>query len=91
MTWLDGERASAQSLILDTLLPLAHEALSDLGLDSGDIDTYLSTIEKRVANKRNGAQWQRDFVERYGCDMTKLCEDYYDNQETGLPVHTWSL
>lgn len=91
MTWLDGVETAVDDLILDTLLPLAHQALDDLGLDADSVEHHLVNIQKRVAGKRNGARWQRAFANKCGGDMEKLCRAYFENQETGAPVHEWPL
>ncbi len=91
VTWLDGEQTSLDKLILEKLLPLAGKALAEQGLNESDIVSQMTIIEQRVANKRNGAQWQREFVHKHGGNMGKLCQAYFENQETGAPVHTWPL
>ena len=55
--WVDGKTHSASTLILDHLLPLAHQGLKEAGVDPADIDRYLGVIEERVRSGQTGAQW----------------------------------
>ncbi len=89
--WLDGKRVSVYALLLQQLLPMAREGLRLLDVDACDIDNYLGVIEGRLRNKRNGANWQRDYVARHGHDMSALTLAYHERQNSGAPVHEWSL
>jgi gamma-glutamyl:cysteine ligase YbdK (ATP-grasp superfamily) len=89
--WTDGEVHPVARLILRTLLPCARHGLSDLGLAGEDIDRYLGIIEERVDSGRNGAGWQRAWVERHGRDMEALTRAYAERQADGPPVHRWPL
>ena len=80
-----------QTLILDTLLPMAQRGLEQLNIDQRDIDLYLGTIETRTKNNCNGAAWQRAFVAKYGLNMQDLTKAYLEHQNSGVPVHDWSL
>ncbi len=91
ITWVDGLEMAVDRLILETLLPLAQRALNNLGLDEDSVESHLTKIRKRVGSKRNGARWQRDFANKCDGDMEKLCRAYFENQETGAPVHEWPL
>ncbi len=96
-TWIDKKIAPAQRLILDNLLPLAHEGLKFLKIDSRDIDRYLGVIEARVASKQTGATWMLESLSKMGtsgnrsdrlssltCQMAELSRD-------NDPVHEWPL
>jgi hypothetical protein len=89
--WLDGEKHPAKSLLRNVLLPLAKEGLTDLGIYNKDISKYLSIISGRVRTGRNGANWQRSFVAKYGNDMKALLTAYMSRQHSGKPVHEWDL
>jgi gamma-glutamyl:cysteine ligase YbdK (ATP-grasp superfamily) len=91
INWIDKEGVSIQELILEDLLPKAEKGLTSLGIDVDDIEKYLSIIKERVISKQNGAQWQREYVLENGHNMNELTKSYLKNQETGKPVHTWSL
>ena len=89
--WLDGRRCGIQDLLVDELLPLARHGLDALGIDPAQAGHYLEIVEERVRSGRNGAAWQRAYVERHQCDMTALTAAYLERQERGLPVHEWPL
>lgn len=89
--WLRGRTVPVYRLLLDDLLPLAHQGLLDSGIDSREADYYLGIIEARLANRQNGAAWQRAFVEKYGRNMRELTGVYYQHQVSGEPVHTWDI
>jgi gamma-glutamyl:cysteine ligase YbdK (ATP-grasp superfamily) len=91
VTWLEGEKGSIQTLLLEELLPQASRGLQELGIDGTDIETYLGIIEARVRSAGNGAAWQRAYVARHGRDMVALTEAYLQRQQRGAPVHEWDL
>lgn len=91
VTWLDGRKGPVRALLLEQLLPAARAGLQALEMDHHDIDRYLDIIEGRARNAMTGAAWQRAWVDRHGRDMEALTEAYYQRQETGDPVHSWSL
>jgi gamma-glutamyl:cysteine ligase YbdK (ATP-grasp superfamily) len=89
--WLDGNKHPVQALLLKTILPMARQGLVSLGIDEAEIAHYLGIIEQRVAKRQTGAAWQRAFIARYGHDMQALLAAYLDRQDSGKPVHTWSV
>ncbi len=89
ITWLDGRKGLAQSLLLDKLVPLAGYGLGLLGIDEADRERYLSIIKQRVKNACTGAGWQRAWLARHGNDMQALTNAYYERQKRGEPVHDW--
>ncbi|MEK8089599.1 hypothetical protein [Thermithiobacillus plumbiphilus] len=89
--WLEGRQANVRTLILESLLPLAHAGLDSLGLDAADRDHYLGIIEARAESGQNGAAWQRAWVARHGPDMHKLTAAYLAHQASAKPVHGWSV
>jgi gamma-glutamyl:cysteine ligase YbdK (ATP-grasp superfamily) len=89
LTWLDGRKMRAQSLLLDQLIPLARHGLDLLEIDAVDRDRYMAIIKTRVKNACCGASWQRAFVTRHACGMRALTEAYYARQQSGMPVHDW--
>ncbi|HEX9626000.1 MAG TPA: glutamate-cysteine ligase family protein [Acidiferrobacterales bacterium] len=91
LTWLDGRPAPVRGLLADVLLPQAAAGLTALGIDAGDIDRYLGVIAARVKRGRNGAAWQRAFVEKHGPDMARLTRSYNARQREGAPVHEWGM
>ena len=89
--WVDGKDINARELILEKLLPLAHQGLSALGISTEDSEKYLGIISERVSSGQNGAAWQRLFIQKHGHDMGKLTQAYIKNQNSGKPVHKWGL
>ena len=95
--WIGGRSTTAQHLILERLLPLAREGLSNSGIDVSDSDLYLGIIEDRVRSGRTGARWALDSLASMDKGMTpdakhrSLTAAMYARQTTLLPVHTWSL
>ncbi len=89
--WLDGKTHPVREVILNELLPMAKAGLTRLGIRDEDIDKYLGVIEKRAENSQNGAAWQRKFARKNNNDMRALCEAYYIRQQSGTPVHDWTI
>ena len=93
--WLDGQKQPAQSLILKTLLPMAHGGLISLGINDKDRIHFLGIIEARVQNACNGATWQRRFYAAHYTekdnDMVPLLSAYLQRQRSGVPVHEWDI
>jgi Glutamate-cysteine ligase family 2(GCS2) len=95
--WPGLGEVGAAELVLRRLLPLAHEGLGRLGVDSGDADRLLGIIERRCVTLRNGASWQSQVFHRLyddkGMDrpdalreMTRRYREYMHNNE---PAHDW--
>ena len=89
--WPHSQLTDVRELILDLLLPQAHEGLHQLGIDTVDIGHYLGIIRERVTTGQNGAEWQRLWVDRHGADMQELTLAYLQQQKSGLPVARWEL
>ncbi|MER5642477.1 glutamate-cysteine ligase family protein [Kitasatospora sp. NPDC002227] len=86
-------------LVLNELLPLAHQGLDEWGIEPGDRDRYLGIIEQRCLRRTNGAAWQAATVhrlrEQYGMDraasIAAMTRRYMEHSRTGEPVHTWPV
>ena len=89
LTWTDGARGDAASLLAERLLPQAARGLRRLGLDGREIEHWLGILRGRVESRHNGAGWQRAWVARHGAAMQALTLDYIGHQESGMPVHQW--
>jgi CBS domain-containing protein len=93
--WIDGQNATATSLILEQLLPLAGQALSGAGVDGADIDKYLGIIEERTRRKQTGARWMIKSLAAMpsaspkDVHQRKLTSAILEYQSKGQPVHTW--
>lgn len=90
VVWTDGEGGGLARLLLDKLLPLARSGLQRLELDAAEIEHWLGIVESRVQLRRNGALWQRNWVQRHGPNMQGLTLAMLERQETAEPVHRWS-
>ena len=95
--WIDGQSHSAASLILDHLLPLARQALSNAKVSSEDIDKYLRIIEERVQCRQTGARWITKSLTAMGDAISKdarqraLTAMMLKNQKQEEPVHRWPV
>lgn len=98
MRWLEGKSYSADRLILDKLLPLAHAGLIERGIDNADADLYIGVLRKRTKSGRTGAQWALDSLagmnektSRPLERMRALTHEMVRQQELDRPVHEWPL
>jgi len=91
VVWLEGQTIPMKALILDYILPMAKDGLNQLGIERPDIDYYLGIIEQRTKKGQNGANWQRQYIEKHGKDMQKLTLAYQKNQQSNIPVHEWNV
>ncbi len=95
LSWIGGRLEPADRLILDTLIPLARSGLEVSGVDGGDIDTYLGTLEERVRSGRTGSQWQLSSMASLGRKgplserLSAVTAAIANRQQGGDPVHTW--
>lgn len=89
--WLGGATGTMSELCRELLLPEARAGLMGLGIDRDEAEHWLGIIEARVATGHNGAAWQRAWVRRHGPDMRGLAEAYLERQQTGAPVHEWTV
>jgi len=93
--WPGLGQVPATDLVLRRLLPLAHDGLAGLGVDSSVADRLLGVIEGRCAQRTNGAEWfvrrvrAADHLDRDEALRTTLLA-YRDLMESGEPVHTWA-
>ena len=96
--WPAFGEVSADRLVLDHLLPMAYEGLTQWGVSTAVCDRYLGVIEGRCASGVNGASWQIAAVqalESRGADrpaaLKGMLEHYVRAMHTNEPVHTWSM
>jgi gamma-glutamyl:cysteine ligase YbdK (ATP-grasp superfamily) len=91
ITWLDGETRHVADVILEDLIPVIEEGLVSFGVTPEDYKPYLEILIERVKNRQNGAKWQVDFHKKHGSSFPALVKAYRERQETGEPVHLWTL
>ncbi len=89
--WPGQEQVGARELLLEGLLPLARDGLQRLGVADSDSREYLQIIEQRLRANINGARWQRAWAEKHGRDMSALTAAYLQRQDSGAPVHEWTV
>lgn len=89
--WLDGRILPVTQILADDLLPRARQGLADLGIDPGEREHWLGIVTRRLESKQTGARWQRAWIARHGPDMINLTATYLAHQQSGQPVHDWTL
>jgi CBS domain-containing protein len=93
--WAGKKRIRAGTLILEELLPIAHEGLRMAGIHKKDINRYLGIIEQRVSTGKTGSQWILDSYSALKEQGTKdeaivaLTAGIARRQREGTPVHQW--
>jgi len=93
--WTSDRRLSMRELIVDELLPLAHQGLASLDVASEDRQRYLGIIEKRATSGRSGSRWMCDFADELSSSKglqrpaAALVAGLHRRQTEGSPVHTW--
>ena len=97
MCWFDDTHMPAKELVLEQLLPLAREGLQQAGIDQDDIDRYLGVLRDRVTERRTGARWALESLERMEDNgtlnqrMRCLVSSMVEQQSGGQPICDWSL
>jgi len=97
--WPGVGEVPAAELVLRRLLPLAHEGLARVGVDSADADRLLGIIERRCVTVRNGASWQSEafhhLYEDKGMDrsdaLRRMTQVYREHMHSNVPVHEWAV
>ena len=85
-------------LVLRKLLPQAAAGLARWGVTPEIVDRYLTVIERRCVQRRNGASWQLDTVaalEARGADRPQalrgMLARYLESSAANEPVHDWHV
>ena len=94
--WIHGKTITASTLILDHLIPLAHQGLRQAKVILPDVDHYLGVIEDRVRSGQTGAQW---IMKSFGVMKDRppdvrsrlLAKEMLMRQKSGEPVHRWPV
>jgi hypothetical protein len=95
--WPGLGEVPAAELVVRRLLPLAHQGLDQLGVDSADADRLLGIIERRCVTLRNGAAWQSQVFHRLyndkamdrGDALREMTRRYREHMHSNEPVHDW--
>jgi len=91
LVWLDGRHWPLRELLRERLLPAAREGLADQGCAAGDVERFMGIIGERVRTAQTGAAWQIAYTSTHGRDMAGLVGAYRQRQDSGAPVHEWSV
>ncbi|MEE6177169.1 glutamate--cysteine ligase [Mycobacterium sp. 050134] len=96
LRWPGRGEVPARQLVLDTLLPIAHEGLRRWGVDAEVRDRFLGVIEGRAETGRNGAGWQVATVRTLEdggmtrpAALAEMLRRYCEHMHANEPVHTW--
>jgi hypothetical protein len=97
--WPGLGEVPAAELVVRRLLPLAHDGLERLGVNSGDAGRLLDMVERRCVSLRNGASWQSQVFHRLyednGMDraeaLREMTRRYREHMHSNEPVHAWPL
>jgi hypothetical protein len=97
--WPGAGHVPVPDLVLNELLPLAHDGLDRWGVDPGERDRLLAIIEQRCLLGRTGATWQVATVRRLqrerDVDRTEALREmlfrYMRHMHENIPVHEWPL
>ncbi len=93
--WVGDTTYTARSLVLEHLLPLAREGLKKMGIENGERDRYIGTVEERARSGQTGSQWVLKSLTDMGNRGTPLMRSQaitrgmIHGQNAGLPVHQW--
>ena len=97
LNWLDGEGLAADRFILEQLLPMAKDGLSDYPVDEAEVDRYLGIVEERVEANVTGASWATKSLRSLkhagtrAERMAALTSSTVRQQQTDRPVARWAL
>ena len=95
--WTNDKRYTAVDLICNELLPLARQGLKNVGVDDGDITSYLDIIEERTEVGQTGSYWTIKSYNSLSKSVTReqaltaTTNAMIKNQEKGEPAHKWGL
>lgn len=89
--WLDNYSGKMKPLLEQHLIPNAIEGLQQMNITEDDIKFYMDIITQRVKNEQHGTNWLRNYKEKHSCSMQQLTAAYAEQQNTGKPVHSWTI
>ena len=96
--WPGVGEVPATELVLRRLLPMAHEGLTEWGVDSSVSDRLLGIIERRCTTQMNGAEWQARMFHKIDDEkqpldrrdsLREMLRRYVEHMHNNEPVHTW--
>ncbi|MEX0662844.1 MAG: CBS domain-containing protein, partial [Balneolaceae bacterium] len=95
--WTNDSNYTAVDLICNELIPLAKQGLKNVGVDDGDINSYLDIIEERTEVGQTGSYWTIKSYNSLSKSVTReqaltaTTNAMIKNQSKGEPVHKWGL
>jgi gamma-glutamyl:cysteine ligase YbdK (ATP-grasp superfamily) len=89
--WPGRGAVQADDLLRSELIPLAGEGLASLGVDDADIRQMIRILDDRAASGQTGSAWQRAYCAQHRCSFRDMTEAYLRNQQSGRPVHSWTV
>jgi len=89
--WFDGVSGNVRDLCLVQLLPQAQAGLERLGVPAQEAAQWLEPVVERLQNRQTGSAWQRQWIATRGPDFASLVLAYQERQQSGQPVHRWSI
>lgn len=89
--WPGIPAVNARDLLLQQLLPLAHQGLQAQGIARGDRERLLGIVRCRIESAQTGAVWQQRYMADHPGDFVGLTARYLEHQRQGNPVHEWDI
>ncbi|MEX2457048.1 MAG: CBS domain-containing protein, partial [Balneolaceae bacterium] len=95
--WTNDSNYTAVDLICNELIPLAKQGLKNVGVDDGDINSYLDIIEERTEVGQTGSYWTIKSYNSLSKSVTReqaltaTTNAMIKNQSKGEPAHKWGL
>ncbi len=95
--WTNDSNYTAVDLICNELLPLAKQGLKNVGVDDGDITSYLDIIKERTEVGQTGSYWSIKSYNSLSKSVTReqaltaTTNAMIKNQSKGEPAHKWGL
>lgn len=88
--WIDGRTYPIDTLIRETVLEPAVEAMHELGIAADSVRGFHEILSARIETGQNGAAWQLRKFSECDEDPRQLLLEYEANQRTSQPVHSWN-
>jgi gamma-glutamyl:cysteine ligase YbdK (ATP-grasp superfamily) len=83
--------------VIENSLSIAKQGLTSIGIDTNEIDYYLSTIERRLDKEQNGAIWQKNTLKELNKSLNtkeslqKMLEIFIHNSQRNIPIAEWNI
>lgn len=93
--WTDGKVHTAESLLLNQLIPMSRKGLQKMKINEEDIARYIDVIEERVKKHQTGSIWITQSFNKLRKDVNHeeavvaVTSGMLKRQYSDLPVHEW--